>query len=372
MEFKRFHLLGLAHLPTTSGEQACAFTQKVIKLAPILKPLGQVFFYGNEDSEIECTEFIPVLDKQIRESVYGVGTSWNQQVFNFKEDDLAYRTFNNNAIREINKRKQPGDFLLLPFGNYEKVIANNVDIPLTVESGIGYGGTFAKYRVFESYAWMHYIYGCERRGDGSFCDAVIPNYFNPDDFDYTPISQKEDYFLYLGRIIHRKGIVVAKQAAEAAGVKLILAGPLGCENVDIKSPNLEYVGYADRAKRRELLSKARALFVPTQYIGPFEGVSIEAAFSGCPVITTDWGAFGENVLHGITGYRCRTLEQFVWAVKNIDKIQPIQCYNWALNNFTISRIGNMYKEYFEMLARGDWKQKNPERTELDWLSKYYD
>lgn len=365
----RFHFLGLAHLPTTAGEQACAFTQKIIKLLPILNSLGQVYFYGNEDSEIECSEFIPVLKKEIRESVYGKGTSWNHEVFKFQEDDLAYRTFNDNAIEEINKRKQSGDFLLSSFGNYQKVIANNVNIPLTVESGIGYSGTFAKYRVFESYAWMHYIYGCERRGDGLFCDAVIPNYFNPDDFDYS--ESKEDYFLYLGRIIHRKGIAVAKQAAEAAGVKLILAGPLGCENVDIKSPNLEYVGYADKSKRRELLKNAKALFVPTQYIGPFEGVSIEAAFSGTPVITTDWGAFSENVLHGITGFRCRTLEQFTWAVKNIDKINSINCRKWAMNNFTIERIGRMYKEYFNQLSRGDWKLENLERTELNWLQKYY-
>ena len=32
---------------------------------------------------------------------------------------------------------------------------------MTVEYGIGYNGTFAKYRVFESYAHMHKIWGAQ-------------------------------------------------------------------------------------------------------------------------------------------------------------------------------------------------------------------
>jgi hypothetical protein len=47
---------------------------------------------------------------------------------------------------------------------------------LAVEFGIGYPGSFAKYRVFESYAWMHTTYGAQRGADidGVWYDAVIP------------------------------------------------------------------------------------------------------------------------------------------------------------------------------------------------------
>ena len=372
MSNKRFHILGLAHLPTRLGERACAFTQKIVKLCKMLKlSEHEIIFYGNEDSVVDCSEFVPVMDRQTRITAYGSDKSWNNQTFNFRPDDLAYCTFNINAIKEINKRKRINDFLLIPFGFFQKTIADAVSMPLTVESGIGYPGTFAKYRVFESYAWMHYLYGKENLQDGNFYDSVIPNYFNPEDFEYC--DKKDNYILYLGRIIHRKGIIIAKQIADATGTKLIVAGPLS-EDVDLKSPNVEYIGYADALTRRNLLKNAKALLVPTLYIGPFEGVSIEAAFCGTPTITTDWGAFPENVIHGKTGFRCRTLEQFVWALKNIEKIKPIDCYSWANSNFTIDRISKMYNEYFDQvygLLNGGWNTLNDDRDNLDWLNKNY-
>ena len=372
---KRFHLLGLAHLATNKEQAtACAYSQKCLKMGKMLKSSGhKVFFYGVEESTVECDEFIQVLTKEILKRTYG-DYDYKSEMYKFDINDLAYKTFDENAIREINKRKQPDDFLLVPFGFGEKAIADAVGIYLTVESGIGYMDTFSQFRVFESYAWMHYLYGRGRVDDGKFYDCVIPNYFDPRDFKYS--SKKEDYFLYLGRLIKRKGLEIAKETIGAIGGKLILAGQKGTgqDFIDISAPYLEHVGFVGFEERKELLSKAKAVLVPTTYIGPFEGVSIEAAFSGTPVITTDHGCFAENVVHGKTGFRCRTLEQFTWAAKNIHKIKPKDCRKWAMENFTLERVAKMYDEYFDQLQglpEPGWYSKNPGRKQLDWLNRYY-
>ena len=62
---------------------------------------------------------------------------------------------------------------------------------IAVESGIGYEKTFARWRVFESYAWMHFHYGREGRAlNPSWYDAVIPNYLDPKDYPFNPKTPK--------------------------------------------------------------------------------------------------------------------------------------------------------------------------------------
>lgn len=366
-----FHLLGVPHTVSNTDYVACAYTQKAVKFGKMMKARGhRIIHYGHEDSNLECDEHVTVTTNEDLKKAYG-SYDWRKSFFKFDVNDHAYQTFYRNAIREIRRRKGKNEFLLPFWGSGVRPVCDAHDDMIVVEPGIGYaGGHWAKWKVFESYAIYHAYCGMKGVGycNQNWYETVIPNYFDLDDFTYQ--DKKEDYFLYLGRVYDGKGVHIAIEATAKAGVKLVIAGQ---KEEGYKLPDhVEYVGYADVEKRKQLMAGARASFLPSMYVEPFGGVQIENLLSGTPTITTDWGAFAENNLHGITGWRCRTMSDFVDAINRIDEISPADCRKWG-ENFSLECVGGMYDKYFtdvyNVYTGGGWYEKNP--YGIDSFTKIY-
>lgn len=378
-----FHVVALPHTITTQAYSHCAYTQKVRNFCRMMSSLGHgVFHYGAEGSDIEG-EHITVITQQEQREWFGEACPDRLPSIKFEVDQPYWKAMNERAAAEITKRERQGDFLCLIGGVCQKPISDLVGPAccITVEYGVGYYGVFSKYKVFESYSHQSCVYGQASKDPNTFFyDCVIPNYYDPDEF---PLQQeKGNYLLYLARLVHRKGLGMAVEIARAAKLPLVIAGQGAKEVTQDKlltedgqtialNGRVSYVGSAGPEKRAELLGGARALLQPTIYLEPFGGNVIEANLCGTPAITTNAGAFAETVRHGVTGFRCHTLDQFVWACEAVTRLNPQEIRWTARSNYSLDRVAQMYDEYFQMLSKlwGDGWYSRQKRNELDWLVK---
>lgn len=359
----RFHVISLPHTQVTKEYVACAYTQKVRKFCDMMDSFGhQVFLYAGEEADVsDSVELVTVVSKEKQMQWFG-DHDFRSQFFNitWEPEDTHWRSMNRRSITEIQDRIEPSDFICIIAGNCQKEIADAFPENPVVEWGIGYSGVFAPFQVFESYSHMHWIYG-QRHGqgsdDGRYYDAVIPNFFDPDEFDFS--AEKDDYFLFLGRFISRKGPEIAIEVARRLDAKLILAGQGAVQDGNViraidgemsfTGDNLEHVGHVDVEQRAKLLAGAKAVFMPTTYLEPFGGVHIEAMLSGTPVIASDFGVFTETVFDGLNGFRFRTIGEATAAAKRVSELDPYYIHRYAKDNFGIERVGELFDDYFSQL-----------------------
>lgn len=135
---------------------------------------------------------------------------------------------------------------------------------------------------------------------GRLADVVYP----PVDLDYwipDPSVQREDFFLYAGRLVPYKRPDIAVQAATRAGVRLVVAGagPEYKRLCSMAGPTVEFVHRPTRDALRDLYRRAQALVFPG--VEDFGMILVEAQACGAPVIARAVGGALESVQDGVTG-----------------------------------------------------------------------
>jgi glycosyltransferase involved in cell wall biosynthesis len=350
----RLHLVALPHTRVSRDFATCAYTQKALKFSKMMAAVGhEVVLYAPEGSDESYCELVPCLSETERVATFG----WDDpNRLPFWPTDEQFSRFNVRAAYHLRERYERGDLVLLASGWSQRSIAEALPDALCCEPFVGYEGILTPYCAFESHAWRHFLYGKWGIGDGRWYDEVIPNYFDPADFDVVP--RRGDYLLFVGRLIGRKGVHVAGEIAQAAGMKLVVAGPGAVEvepgriasaEVTLEG-DVEYVGTVGIEERAELMAGAYALLAPTVYVEPFGGVAVEAMLSGTPAITTPWGAFSETVEPGLTGYHFRTLEDGLEAVELAGYLEPARIRRRALERFSLATVGGCFDSWFSRLG----------------------
>lgn len=346
----RIHQVALPHLPVHPAVSSCAYTQKVRRFAKMMELHSDydVTTYGGSGSLVRYGEFVSCYSLPSVEA-YGHGTTYP---IVWDPDDPMWKRSNAAVISELEDRVRDNDVIALIGGQCQKQIADAFPDNVVVEHGIGYEGVFSQFRAFESYAWMHYIYGRMNQGDGRYYDAVIPNFYDIDEFELPTEDRRGDYLLYVGRVIRRKGLEIAIRVAEEAEMRLVIAGQITPESSEFIHGHGEFVGVVGQERKVELMYHARALIAPTIYIEPFGGVAVEAQLCGTPVIASDFGAFTETVADQVSGFRFRTIGEATWAaVKGVDQLANgrDEICRGAIARWSLARVAQQFSAWFDQI-----------------------
>lgn len=360
---RTLHVLALPHTTLTERDATCAYSQKVKKFVKMMgRQDARVVLYGPDLIECSPEEHVVISTQEDRER-WGFEGPFDtvRTSFEWETERPYWRETNARITAALRERFGQRDIVCMTTAvqadAVQPVCGEGYKNPLAVEWAVGYEGYASPFRAYESYAWMHHVYGLWkwRNGNGKQFDRVIPNFFDPDEF-IEPVDHPDDYLLYVGRFIPNKGVGVAADIARRAGRKLLVAGPgvtewskgrISCPEITIEG-DVEYVGQVGYRERAELMSKAYALLVPTLYVEPFGGVAVEAMMCGTPVLASDWGAFTEIVTPDL-GRRFRTLRDANQVLPELEGLSRLAIRKTAIERFSLDAVGPMFSEWFDAL-----------------------
>lgn len=119
-----------------------------------------------------------------------------------------------------------------------------------------------------------------------------PNFSSPN--KNRKVFDREDYFLFIGRLSEEKGVRLLINAFEKLSFKLKIAGEGSLKSYVIESSknnsNITYLGLLNNEEVSVELNKTNALIFPSIWLEPFGLVITEAFSNACAVISTNIGA----------------------------------------------------------------------------------
>lgn len=350
----KIHVTGLPHTAPTRAFDWCAYTAKVRRWATMLGGLGyDVTIYGGVPAPDCQLKYVPAT------MVANAADWWpewdDSKVWPGWDASAPWWKLTNDRIASaIANNFETGDVVAITAGRAQQPIADHLAWACgahnmtVIEWAVGYSGTFTDRRVFESYAWRHHVQGLIGGASGQWVvmgnlyDTVIPNFFLPD--EYEDGGGLDDYLLYIGRRTQEKGCEIVNEIAKHHRVLIAGQGGYPIPNAD------EDLGVILGEEKRHLFANARGVIVPTLYIEPFGGVAVEAMLNGTPVITTDFGAFTETVLDGVTGLRCASLADFLEAAEHIGGLDRVATRQWARARFTAEAVVPAWEAWLEYVT----------------------
>ncbi|NGM83671.1 glycosyltransferase family 4 protein [Paenibacillus sp. 7124] len=208
--------------------------------------------------------------------------------------------------------------------------------------------------VFNPVGFPIYVSRSARESIGGGYGFNVHNGIVPEEYEFS--HDKEDYLLFMGRVVREKGILEAMDLAEMTGQRLVIAGPLHDEELFYSeiSPRLkrnsllQFVGPVGGRIRQDLLKNAKCLLFPIQWAEPFGLVLVEAMACGTPVLALSKGAVPE-ILEPFPEMMCDSIEQMKEKLYDYQPPYPPDQLRYHVEErFSVSRMVEGYLELYQI------------------------
>lgn len=344
------HMIGLFHTVTSNRWSHCAFTGKVLRFSKMMKMYGwKVIEYSNGVSESEADEKVMIMTE---DELMSMITKKRENEKDFVGNDaqkgsLWWMRFDGLLKKEMMKRVKDGDIICHPLGDCHKDLTTMFPKAYHVETGIGYPETFLQFRIFESSCWMHHHLSKDKSGGKNY-NWVVPNYYDLDEWDVG--LEPDNYVVFLGRIDPCKGMHQIVEIALRTKRKVVICGQ-GDPDPWLRScPQLVYKPPIHGRERNELLKNAYCALMASTFIEPFGGAGAEAMLCGTPLLAVNYGAFQETVVHGVTGFLCNTLGDWLDGIKAVKTLDRKKVAEVARSRFSLEAVGKKYDIIFRQIS----------------------
>jgi len=375
----RLHIIAPWHVILNPDLQStCAFGMKAYKLSAMMQPLGyECFEYSNEGSMSACINKVQMLTKEEHALFYPPLPPTRAQGEYAVIGTPGWELFDRRLRAALTLNVNNGDIICHVFGRAHLSVVDAFPQAIHVETGVGYPDKpFGAFRIFESTVWRSYLWGRDdidkdafgTKGNNRYYSYVIPNSWDVNEWPYCE-KPEGDYVLFMSRIDPCKGLTIITDIIRANSddakngkaklLEWVFAGQ-GDFDKHIMQPimqdrdsswplSVKHLGPVYGMERAKLTGNARCMILPTQYVEPFGGAILEGQMTGCPSVTVDYGCFTETVEHGVTGYRCNTLGDYLAAIEACRHLDRKQVSEIARNRFSLETVGKMYDRAFKEL-----------------------
>jgi glycosyltransferase involved in cell wall biosynthesis len=333
-------------------------TERVIFwLCEELKRMGhEVFLFGTGDSKVSC-KLIPIIKKAL----------WLDKKI---KEHGPYYALEMVVISKMAKKLKL-DILHDHLGPWSLTLYDKLETPILHTLHVPFQEREDRIFVYQKLKSKLVSISFAQRKPAPNLNYVA-NIYNGVDISLFPFNKRpKNYFIWIGELSQRKGILEVIQIAKKAKINLYIGGRIPPPNQtkdhqffkkfiekELNKGKIKYIGELSQRKLSFYYKNAIAFLYPLQWEEPFGLTMVESMASGTPVIAFKRGSVPEIVKNKITGFvikpfknKKQNFEDFISAIENVSQIKREECREWVEKNFTKEIMAKNYERVYLNLLK---------------------